>query len=83
MENELKVSIIVISYNTNYRLIETLESIVKQTYKNLEVIIADDASSDNSIYIYKEWVYQNRHKYNNIDFIILDNKINQGIEKYS
>ena len=44
-----KFSIIIPNYNKEDYVEETLNSIFNQTYKNFEVIVIDDASSDNSI----------------------------------
>ena len=44
-----KFSIIIPNYNKEEYIEETLNSIFNQTYKNFEVIVIDDASSDNSI----------------------------------
>lgn len=44
-----KFSIIIPNYNKEEYVEETLNSIFNQTYKNYEVIVIDDASSDNSI----------------------------------
>lgn len=43
---ELKVSIIVPVYRTEYYLDECVESLINQTYKNLEIILVDDGSPD-------------------------------------
>ena len=51
------VSIIIPSYNNADTIIETLQSIEKQSYKNNEVIIVDDGSSDDLKTIIME--YQN------------------------
>lgn len=59
MEKPL-VSFIVVSYNHSAFLTECLDSIYNQTYKNWELIIADDASTDNSSDIAKNWI----NKYN-------------------
>lgn len=49
MNNNLPlVSIVVASYNNGQYLEECLESAVNQTYQNIEIIIADDYSTDNS-----------------------------------
>lgn len=46
--NEMKVSIIIPIYNVQNYLEECLESVVRQSYKNLEIILIDDGSTDNS-----------------------------------
>ncbi len=54
------VSFIVTSYNYEKFLYKTLESIKNQSYKNFEIIIVDDASSDNSVNIAEEFIAQNQ-----------------------
>jgi glycosyltransferase involved in cell wall biosynthesis len=49
------VSICVPSYNSARYLKETLDSIVAQTYRNIEVVIADNASTDDSVAIANEY----------------------------
>lgn len=46
--NEYKVSCIVAIYNSKYFLDKLITSIIKQTYSNIEVILIDDGSPDNS-----------------------------------
>lgn len=41
-----KVSIIVCAYNEEKFIHECIESLIKQTYKNIEIIIVDDGSTD-------------------------------------
>ena len=45
--NEL-VSIIMPSYNTAKFISKTIESVLGQTYKNWELLIVDDCSTDNT-----------------------------------
>ena len=47
MENEL-VSIIMPSWNTGNFIAESIQSVINQTYKNLEIILVDDGSIDES-----------------------------------
>ena len=47
--NNPKVSVLIANYNNQKYLTECINSIKKQTYKNIEIIIHDDYSSDNSI----------------------------------
>lgn len=42
------ISFVVTSYNYEKYIIQTLESIKSQTYKNIEIIVVDDCSTDNS-----------------------------------
>ncbi|HPP87191.1 MAG TPA: glycosyltransferase family A protein, partial [bacterium] len=44
----MKVSVIINCYNSEKFLRATIESVLNQTYKNFELIIYDDASSDNT-----------------------------------
>ncbi|CAI6086432.1 hypothetical protein PAECIP112173_04984 [Paenibacillus sp. JJ-100] len=48
MNKDPKVSVIIPSYNHSKFLKQAIESVLNQTYKNFELIIVDDASSDNS-----------------------------------
>lgn len=67
-----KVSIIVPVYNAEKYLSQCIESIINQTYKNLEIILVNDGSKDNSEFICKE--YQKK------DFRIkLISDINHGV----
>lgn len=55
-----KVSIIIPSYNSEKYISRCIESILNQTYQNIEIIIVDDGSNDKSYEIYDN--YKNNHK---------------------
>ena len=61
-----KVSIVLTSYNQKQRLKKAFESLLNQTYKNLEIIIVDDDSQDGSKEIILDWKekYSSVVKYN-------------------
>ena len=55
MKNNIKFSIIIPNYNKEEYVSDTLNSIINQTYKNFEIIIIDDGSTDNSLEIIKKF----------------------------
>lgn len=71
--NNIKVSVIVPVYNTEPYLERCLNSIINQSFKDIELIIVNDNSTDNSSNIIKSFM----DKYNNIRYI--DNKENKGV----
>jgi len=54
------VTVIIMTYNRVYVLGETIESVVSQTYRPIELIVVDDGSTDNTQLIVEETV--NKHK---------------------
>lgn len=68
-EKEPLVSIIVITYNSSKYVLETLESAKAQTYKNIELIITDDASQDDTPEVCKKWVVQNKFFFKRVELI--------------
>ena len=50
-----KASVIIVNYNNAIFLSNCIESILNQSYKNKEIIVVDDKSSDNSVEILKKY----------------------------
>ena len=50
------VSIIILSYNHSSFIIRCLTSLANQSYHNIEVIIIDDCSKDDSVKLIKEFI---------------------------
>ena len=71
------VSIIVITYNSADYVIETLESVKDQSYQNIELIISDDDSTDNTIEVCRNWIYKNKEQFVRTELLIADK--NTGI----
>lgn len=70
MENE-RITVVVPIYNTAKYLDRCLSSIVKQSYKNLEVILINDGSTDDSLEICNQWCARDKR-------ISVISKSNQG-----
>lgn len=63
------VSIIVITYNSSKYVLETLESAKAQTYRNIELILSDDCSTDNTLEICRKWLGNNKTRFTRVDSI--------------
>ena len=72
--NNVKVSVIIPVYNVEQYLKQCLDSVVNQTLKDIEIIVVNDGSTDNSL----EIIYEYSNKYKNIKVI---NKQNEGCYK--
>lgn len=55
-----KVSVIVPIYNVEKYLIRCIESIINQTYENMEIILVDDGSRDRCAYICDEYLKKDK-----------------------
>jgi glycosyltransferase involved in cell wall biosynthesis len=67
------VSVVITNYNHEEYIVECLDSIKNQTYKDIEIIIIDDASTDNSVEVINNWIKINKsqQKENFITCILL------------
>ncbi len=73
MKNKNLVTVLINSYNGEKTIYQTIKSALAQTYKNYEILIIDDASSDNTINIIK--------KFKNKKIRLYRNKKNIGLGK--
>jgi glycosyltransferase involved in cell wall biosynthesis len=71
-EKKPLVSIIVCTYNSSEYILEALESAKKQTYKNIELIISDDASKDNTVEICRQWLLKNKDRFVRIELLMVE-----------
>ena len=74
MQNSL-ISVAMATYNGERFIAEQLESILNQTYKNIEVIVCDDASSDATVSILKAFAQKDAR------VRLIENKSNLGYVK--
>lgn len=80
-----KIGIIIPNYNYEHTIEKCLNSILKQTYKNYEIIFVDDMSTDNSVEIayktYQKYLYDTYGYYDAFDFITEKMKVVQLKQK--
>lgn len=70
------VSVVIITYNSEKYIIEALNSVFEQDYKNIELVISDDASQDNTVGVIKEWLKDKQERFTNS--VIIEAKENRG-----
>lgn len=68
------ISVITASYNYENYISDTIKSVLAQTFSDWELIIVDDASSDNSVNIIKPFLGDNRIK-------LICNETNKGLSE--
>lgn len=73
--NKKIVSVIITTYNREKFIKKAIDSVLAQSYKNFELIIVDDDSSDNTLEIISQ--------YHDPRIKIIKNKINLGVVKSS
>ena len=71
----MKVSIIIPIYNVEPYIYECIDSVFKQTYSNIEVILVDDCGTDNSMNIIQNYLFTN----NIYNYKILQHYSNKGL----
>ena len=71
------VSVRILTYNSSKYIIETLNSIYDQTYQNIELIISDDCSKDNTVELCGEWIKEHGARFVNV--VILTSPNNLGV----
>ena len=86
--NNDKVSVVIPVYNSEKFLSQSIESVLNQTYKNIEIIAVNDGSTDDSLKILQK--YSDKIiiiTYGNIAFKITTpdriNKVGIGTVRYS
>ncbi|MBF5056075.1 glycosyltransferase [Alcanivorax sp. 521-1] len=72
LTNTPLVSVVVITYNSSRYVLETLESIKSQTYKNIELVISDDCSTDETVAICQKWIGINQERFVRTEIVLVD-----------
>ena len=57
-----KVAVIVVTYNRKELLIENINALLKQTYKNLDILVIDNHSTDGTKMAIQSYIDKNKIK---------------------
>lgn len=85
--NNPLVSVVVITYNSSKTVLETLESVKDQTYRNIELIVTDDCSTDNTLETVIDWINENRQRFVRAEIVTTEKNTgvsgnnNRGVSK--
>lgn len=71
------ISIAIIAYNSSQTIVETLDSAYNQTYPNIELIISDDSSRDNTVAVCQKWLSEYGDRFARVELIT--SPVNTGI----
>ena len=69
-----QITFVVTSYNYEKYILKTLESIKNQSYKDFEIIVVDDCSSDNSCEVVENFIAENQ----DLKITLIRQERNQG-----
>jgi glycosyltransferase involved in cell wall biosynthesis len=72
-----QVSIVIPNYNYSGHIESCLESIYNQTHAELELIICDDKSTDNSVDVILSWVKKYGERFSRV--VLAGNQLNSGL----
>ena len=72
-----QVTVVVPLYNYSQYICEALDSVSKQTLQELDLVVIDDCSTDNSLEVVLSWARSNVNRFNRIS--ILRNHANSGL----
>lgn len=75
------VSVCIITYNSANFIIDALNSVYNQTYQNIELIVTDDGSKDDTVKITKEWLQKREGRF--VEVKVLTVEKNTGTTKNS
>ncbi len=77
MQEQPLVSIVIVTYNSGRFVEETLDSIYRQSYPRMELIVSDDGSGDNTVALCRDWLAAHQDRF--ASTTLLTAKRNRGI----
>lgn len=75
--NDKIVTVIIATFNSSKYVLETLESISKQSWEGIELIITDDNSEDDTVEICLKWLNENKKRF--VNAVLIRSDRNTGV----
>ena len=73
------VSVIIATYCSEGTIVDTLNSIFEQTFHNIELIVTDDNSKDNTTSVVSKWIEKHKNRFANC--LLIESDINTGVSE--
>ena len=73
--DKLLVSVVIPTFNRSHLLLRAIDSVLSQSYKNVEIIIVDDFSSDHTVEMVKHFFKERQFE----KFKLIENEKNYGV----
>lgn len=77
--DDADVTVIIPLYNYAHYIEEALESVRRQTVPRLDLVVVDDASTDESLQVACAWVRRHQGRFNRV--MVLRNDVNSGLAR--
>ena len=77
MNHSPLVSVVIVTYNSSQTILETLDSVRMQDYENIELIVSDDHSSDNTVQICRDWMDEHNERF--VSCQVVESPNNTGV----
>lgn len=71
------VTVIISSFNSSEFIKEALNSVLNQTWKEIELIVTDDCSSDSTVELCRSWINDHRSRFVRTD--VVTSEVNTGV----
>lgn len=81
------VTVCIVTYNSSEFILDALESVFEQTYQNIELIVSDDCSKDNTVVVCEKWINEHAYRFNHAEVVTtpkntgVSANCNRGIRK--
>lgn len=75
-----EVTVLVLSYNSEKTIIETLESVRNQSFANIHLMVSDDCSLDSTYDVVNDWINNNGSRF--LSCVIKRTPYNYGVSKH-